>query len=141
MFYVYELCDPNGNVFYVGKGTGGRRFQHLVDAANGSDSRKSRKIRDIWSSGAQVVVNVVFESADENLCLKEEKRRISELAPYLTNISGRKYKRLKVDIAQSMADVLDAIAARHPIYNTRGDVASIIIEGWARGTDLLNESA
>jgi len=34
-FYVYELIEPDGDVFYVGKGQGLRMYQHVKDVKRG----------------------------------------------------------------------------------------------------------
>lgn len=43
--YVYLLCSPTGDVFYVGKGVDGRLFQHAADAQCGDESEKAAEIR------------------------------------------------------------------------------------------------
>lgn len=59
--YVYVLVDPRDNrIFYVGKGTGNRVYQHaqaaLVD--DSSLSLKLSTIREIKSLGLDVKYNV-----------------------------------------------------------------------------------
>lgn len=61
-WYVYLLRDPrDGGVFYVGKGTGNRVFQHAQDAALLKDSEKPKlsRIRAIHAAGLQVVTELV----------------------------------------------------------------------------------
>lgn len=55
-FYVYLLIDSESNeIFYVGKGTGNRIFQHINSAIKSpQDSDKLNKIRAIHSKGLQV---------------------------------------------------------------------------------------
>ncbi len=55
-YYVYLLIDPEtGQVFYVGKGTGNRVFQHVAAAlATATLSDKLDKIRAIHDHGWQV---------------------------------------------------------------------------------------
>jgi hypothetical protein len=69
-FYVYEIWDPLKNEpFYVGKGTMGSsisRYQcHLRDALRSEDefhSHKDRRIRKIFSLGAEPLCKIVFET-------------------------------------------------------------------------------
>src|SRR5690348_9647048 len=58
MFYVYQLIDPrDGAVFYVGKGSGDRMFQHVRDAKRGrvSNEAKTRRILDILEGGVEPI--------------------------------------------------------------------------------------
>jgi hypothetical protein len=63
--YVYLLVDPrDGRIFYVGKGEGGRCFEHLAEArTTRADSRgddtKLRTIREIEASGRAVRIDVL----------------------------------------------------------------------------------
>ena len=62
-YYVYRLIDPrNLQTFYVGKGCGGRIFQHVENVqsliSNDEDlvSLKSRRISDIIAAGKEVIL-------------------------------------------------------------------------------------
>ncbi len=46
-WYVYELSDMSGKVFYVGKGSGNRLNHHERDARRGVCSKKCNKIRSL----------------------------------------------------------------------------------------------
>ena len=76
-FYVYALCYPNGDFFYIGKGQGKRIDDHENDAKRGVDNKKCDVIRDIWISGDEVLKKKLFETDDETEALEEEKRQIS----------------------------------------------------------------
>lgn len=88
MFYVYTLTDPrDGAVFYVGKGSGRRIEAHEAEARKGGHSRKCDRIRDIWSSGAEVRRDVVSRHDDENEALDAECLLIDSIGlDVLTNV-------------------------------------------------------
>lgn len=55
--YVYLLIDPrNGEVFYVGKGVGGRCFEH--DYAE-EGARKAARFAEIKAAGLEVKVDII----------------------------------------------------------------------------------
>lgn len=60
-FYVYELVNSlTKKVFYIGKGTGNRAYQHIKEANNTDKSNnKLDEIRSIESSGGKVIIRVI----------------------------------------------------------------------------------
>lgn len=72
-YYVYTLAYPNGEVFYIGKGTGDRLHQHEYEAArSGKEASyyynnpvKHAIIRDIWAQGEQVKKEILFATDSE----------------------------------------------------------------------------
>jgi hypothetical protein len=61
--YVYTLAYPNGIVFYVGKGTNDRIYDHewiaAIEDHKQYNSYKSRAIRKIWREGGQVKKDIL----------------------------------------------------------------------------------
>lgn len=70
-YYVYLLIDPRaGEVFYVGKGVGGRCFAHVAQARGTAAKRVGEferldRIRAIGEAGHQVQVEVLRHGLDE----------------------------------------------------------------------------
>jgi uncharacterized protein len=71
-YYVYFLKDPrNNNIFYVGKGTGNRIFQHVLCAIDSVD--KSDKLDLIREIGSEKVLHYILRhnlTEDEALALE-----------------------------------------------------------------------
>lgn len=87
-FYVYTLTDPrDGEVFYVGKGSGHRIDDHEAEARKGVHSRKCRRIRDIWDDGHKVQKAIASWHEDENAALSVEQMLIAKIGlDNLTNV-------------------------------------------------------
>jgi hypothetical protein len=84
MYYVYELVDPrNDSVFYVGKGSGNRAYQHEQNVRTGQPSyRKSNpklfnKIAKILAADLTVGIRIVDSFQDEDAALSREKEQIA----------------------------------------------------------------
>lgn len=83
-FYVYVLKGADGEVFYVGRGTGGRMMQHMARSHNeGVNVRLSEAVAGDEKITAQIVS---WHSSQDEAAL-EEKRVIGTYDPKcLTNI-------------------------------------------------------
>lgn len=77
-FYVYELRDGAGVVFYVGKGSGRRMWQHKYKAKAGEFTRRGDRIRAILAAGGSVAPVKVFETDDEEEAYREETALIAK---------------------------------------------------------------
>lgn len=73
-YYVYILKDPRDNsIFYVGKGSSNRIFNHVIDALeNPKESDKLNRIREILSAGLTVEHYILRHGLDSNLALEIE---------------------------------------------------------------------
>lgn len=80
--YVYSLIDPRNNkIFYIGKGSGNRVFQHSKAALQeNEESLKLNLIRDIISSGAKVEYYIIRHKLSEKEAFQIE----SVLIDFLT---------------------------------------------------------
>ena len=84
-FYVYYLISSNdNNVFYVGKGSGDRMYQHVKIAVRDGKKKLSNpklynKIVSLLNNGHQVISQIIFESYDEKTCLNHEVEKIKEI--------------------------------------------------------------
>lgn len=76
-YYIYALKDPRSNPakpFYIGKGTGTRRFDHLVRA---DETRKGQRIAEIIGAGKEPVVTTLADELTEMQAIKLEAELIS----------------------------------------------------------------
>jgi len=86
-YYVYALIDPrNERVFYIGKGTGNRVFQHEEESARLPESEKAklRTIREIEAQGLAVKRVLVHWGLSESEAFAAEAALIN-----LLNFTGR----------------------------------------------------
>lgn len=90
-FYVYAFNDPceNGKIFYIGKGTGNRVFDHFRQAKSGKESDKLKKIEEIQSRGEEVEIHIIKHGLDESSAFLLESVLIDFIGlPNLTNEVG-----------------------------------------------------
>ena len=76
-FYVYALKDPTVNpamIFYIGKGTGERAWEHEKDT---KDSEKTRAIAAIHAAGKEVIHSIMLSDLTEEQAFKIEAELIS----------------------------------------------------------------
>lgn len=88
MFYVYTLTDPrDGSVFYVGKGVGGRMYEHTRDARSGRvcNKRKTQIILDLLAAGKEPIAKPIAHFDDEQDALDHEADLIASMSG-LTNM-------------------------------------------------------
>ena len=89
-YYVYEGATQDGHVFYVGKGTGSRIYEHETDVLVAvkraikkrlplwiSPNTRHWYIYDAWKRGENTLWNKVLETDDECIAIAEERQRIS----------------------------------------------------------------
>lgn len=77
MFYVYTLARPDNTVFYVGKGTSKRIFQHDYEARGDCKCHKCNVIRKIWKQGKQIQRYFVFTTENEDEAFTYERELIA----------------------------------------------------------------
>lgn len=89
-FYVYALVDPrDDSVFYIGKGTGRRMYQHEKDAKRGQarNTAKYSRITEILAAGLRVACRVLAYFQSEADAFAAERSFIAQHAG-LTNANA-----------------------------------------------------
>lgn len=108
--YVYGLTDPNGNVFYIGKGNRRRMFAHANEARKGKPGEKCDFIRSVWQSGKEIGYLILGEYETDAEACDAEVFFISHYAS-LTNITkGGESK--PVDYRQRIIDQAKSLFKR-----------------------------
>lgn len=82
-FYVYALVDPRDNqIFYIGKGTKNRVFNHVNEAIDNIDKKTAKLdlIREIKKSGNEVLQYIIRSSLSEKEALFLESVLIDTLS-------------------------------------------------------------
>ena len=79
-FYVYTYSYPNGDPFYVGKGTNKRISHHLLDAKAGRklNSFNVRVIKKLLEEGKEPIIKKIVDNIDEELAFLVEQEFISK---------------------------------------------------------------
>lgn len=78
-YYVYALKDGRKNpakIFYIGKGTGIRKEEHLINIDN---TAKGKFIKEILDCGGNVITSILSDGLTENQSLKLEAELIIAL--------------------------------------------------------------
>jgi hypothetical protein len=141
--YTYAYPDPDGTVFYVGKGTGARIFIHEEDAQSGCSCRRCRCIRQIWASGKPVKKRIVYETFVEQDALLYEWILINHVhnSPSLTNIRGNLHTRrphVKVHVPANHSQLPSTCEVEGEIYYSmyeacrRFNISSMTVKRWAQ---------
>lgn len=156
-FFVYDLIDPrNGEVFYVGKGSGRRPGQHTKEAMSGKRSRKCDRIRAILAGGAEVRVTIARRFTSEQDAYAFEIERIADIGlANLTNVlpggyggamgrAVRKAAQFTASAASAIARLLRLEALGHTVYWGGMNVTAFAREALAGlvaglGLDFVNE--
>ena len=79
-FYVYTYSYPNGDPFYVGKGTKSRINQHFLDAKAGRklNSFNVRVIKKLLEEDKEPIIKKIVDNIDEELAFLVEEEFIAK---------------------------------------------------------------
>ena len=150
-YFVYTLAWPSGEIFYVGKGKGGRAEEHLSEAYKYECyCPKCRAIHRIWGKRQQVQINYVFETNDPKAALVKETELIKSLAyaGTLTNKAHAAFTPTERPIRQQIEHQIRSLtelsqqrgmskAERAELQQEIADLKQSIGKGWQRSFDLL----
>lgn len=75
-YYVYALCYPDGQYFYIGKGNGDRDLRHLKYSIH--NDYVKHVIAKIRASGEEPLVKRLLDHVTNDAACTEEKRLIAE---------------------------------------------------------------
>lgn len=99
-YYIYLLCRPSGEPFYIGKGLNLRALEHEAEARRGhpvgeTNPFKCNVIRKILRDGEEVLYRIesLYEAEYQQVCLIREAELISQYKRLheggcLTNLAG-----------------------------------------------------
>lgn len=76
LFYTYELIDSRNNtVFYIGKGTGNRMYQHyyliIVNNKPYTNTKLQNKIKSIYKNSGIIIYNKIIAISEQDAFNKE----------------------------------------------------------------------
>lgn len=96
-FYVYSLCFPNGEAFYIGKGNGSRKDFHTWEVKrnlennsyfNYGNKYKKRTIRKILLSSLKPLVVIIKKNLTNEEAIELERAMIKKIGrDRLTNLT------------------------------------------------------
>lgn len=88
-YYVYGLMNPIDNtIFYVGKGSGKRAYDHLKPSGWGNNFHKRNTIEKIRKDGKEPIVVFLHENLDENTSFEMEVFEIEKLRNLGVNLTN-----------------------------------------------------
>ena len=115
--YVYELVDHEGEVFYVGKGSGTRAMSHLHAVGDDEGSEKARIIRRAMENGQPLTIRIVEWFRHASDAFAAERQRIKWRSPACNWEAGNRN-------GQAHADRLREVCGR--LHLTAAEIASIV---------------
>lgn len=146
-FYVYCLCFPNGQPFYIGKGKNYRIFDHFK--SDFTNKNKTKVISDIQQSGSYTIMHIIKGNLSEEEallleqeCIRRYGRVLFESDGILTNIHpGGSFGMNSGEICSMAGKIGGKITKENQsgIFSPNWDRSKQSKENWQNGTmDHIN---
>ena len=133
-YYVYALCKPNGDIFYVGKGKGSRINHHFANwSLNKSTSMKNQTIRKYGNTVKREIL-CYFDS--EDLAYEYEEWLISQYGIESEGGQLRQYAKTRYEYSKDFSEK----ASKNSRLKTNSDIEDTVVTAYKMYfTDLKNK--